>query len=234
MAIRVVPLKCPKCENVLKAKQNDKVFICPKCLIAFEPRESTDETFEIFSSSTESSSIFLPYFLLSATIVEKHIEVTGFDNFAEFDASEYFDVHNNDKTGRDEEILMSAAKKLAEAKIPKKPYSVSTIVPAFNSKNAIQYGMDFGRIFFDLPEFEKKYIEPSLPTQMSSQGAVLMSKNLLLNWRAKENSYILSIDFDQIIDKISLLILGFEEKGGILENNRTALKIPKVTLKEVR
>lgn len=234
MAIRVVPLKCPKCGSILKARQNDKIFICPGCLIAFEPGETSDVIFDVSSSSSESSTIFLPYFLLYATVVEKSIEVTGLDNFAKFDPEDYLFVLNKNKTDQDEQILVSAAKKLAEAKTIKKPYSVSTIVPAFNSKNVIQYGMDFGRIFFDVPSFEKKFIEPSLPIQISSKGAILMSKNLLLNWRAKENSYILSIDFDQIIDKINLVILGFEKKDGILENKKTDLKIPTITLKEVK
>lgn len=234
MAIRIVPLVCGICGNSLKAKDSDQVFLCSHCVKAFEPQETTDNVFEVLSSSSKDSSIFLPYFLIRGTVTENEIEIVDLDDLAELSASDYFGtlnpVHDNEKTK--EEIVISAGKKMIEAKILKKPYSLSVAVPAFKSKNAIQYGMEYGKIFPAEPSFGKEFAEPSLSLQMSSGGAVLTAKNLILNARANENSYILSIDFDWRIDIISVVILGFKETGGILVNEETGLKIPKTALKE--
>ncbi len=234
MAIRIVPLVCGLCGADLKAKENDALFLCPKCLKAMEPRETDDLFFDLFSTGPENAEAFLPYYLLTGTATELSVEVVDLEDLSEIgglNLSGYLNPFSASSDTKDE-IITSAGIKLAEAKKPKKPYRVITAVPAFRSKNVIQYGMEYGKIFDTPPLFQRGFAEPTKAIQMSSQGAILTSKNLIQVKRARENSYILSIDFDWRIDNISFVVLAFTEKAGILENAETSLEIPVAALKE--
>ncbi|MBN1620714.1 hypothetical protein JW890_08320 [candidate division WOR-3 bacterium] len=234
MAIRIIPLACGICGAELKAKEDDAVFLCPKCLKAMEPRETDDLFFDLFSTEPEKASVFLPYYLLTGAATELSVEVVDLEDLSELGGINLSGYLNpfSDSQGTKEEIITSAGIKLAEAKKPKKTYRVVVAVPSFRSKNLIQYGMEYGKIFDAPPLFQRGYAEPTEPIQMSSQGAILTSKNLVQLKRARENSYILSIDFDWRVDNISVVVLAFTEKAGMLENAETGLKIPVSALKE--
>jgi len=232
MAIKVLPLTCSQCGNNLEAKNEDIVFICKKCLIAYETRDFKEYKIQYRSYNIENSEYFLPFFYLYGEIIEKNIEIQNIDNIS---YSTFNDITDDliglgmqkNKEKVNEEIMLSAANKLVDAKKVKPPYKVEILLPAFKARNLMQYGFEYGKLFYNSKhKFKKIYQKFNSAIIINSEEAILISENLILNKRSKENSYIFYIDYDWNVEERAVITIGFNNIEGILVNQELDIKVP--------
>lgn len=238
MALKVLPLTCSKCGNNLEAKDEDVVFICKSCLIAYETRDFKEYEIQYRSFNIKNSEYFLPFFYLYGEIIEKKIEVQNLDNISQ---STYDDISadligfgtRSRKDKVNEEIMISAANKLMNAKKVKPPYKVEMFLPAFKARNLMQYGFEYGKVFYNYRhKFERVYQKINSAIIINSDEAIMIAENLILNKRSKENSFIFYIDYDWKVEERVVITVGFNNIEGILENQELDIQVPLSSLKK--
>lgn len=79
--MKVIQIKCPKCNTAISSKQKDRLFICGQCNTMHAREEGKAEVipFDIaeFGPSYRGEGIYIPFWRFTCTVVIRSIRVEG-------------------------------------------------------------------------------------------------------------------------------------------------------------